>query len=56
MSAIKRMYEENFDEVVTYQDLRENGLTPGEIYIQWKSFSKLSWEEFIARKSSPLMK
>lgn len=52
MSAIKRVYEEQFDEVVTYQDLKNNGLTPGEIYIQWKEFSKLSWKEFIARKST----
>lgn len=46
MSAIKRMYEEHFDELITYEDLKNNGLSEEEIREQWESFSEKTWEEF----------
>ncbi len=46
MSAIKRMYEEHFDELITYEDLKNNGLSEEDIREQWESFSNKTWEEF----------
>lgn len=46
MSCIKNNYEENFDSVTSYTELKRSGLTEEEIRFQWECFSNKSWEEF----------